>query len=50
MDTSDHLDVVITALDRLLESGESYGGLFPSILDPGSGEMYSTLPPAIPGQ
>ena len=50
MDTERILTRVCRALDLLVEAGSEYGGLFPSLLDRGSGRMLEELPPAIEGQ
>lgn len=38
------------AFDLLIESSTQYNGLFPSILNPQTGEMLTEKPPKIPGQ
>jgi len=47
-------DAIITkichAIDQLIESSEPYKGLFPSILDPQTGDMLTEKPTKIPGQ
>jgi len=51
MSRSDELlKKVCRALDRLIAAAEPYSGLFPSLLDRGTGTMLTDLPPAIPGQ
>ena len=44
------LDIVTTAIDRLIDAAEPWEGLFPSMLDPDTGEMLREIPPAIHGQ
>ena len=39
-----------TAINTIIKAGQPYKGLFPSILDPQTGEMLLTKPPKIPGQ
>ena len=34
-----------TAIDTIIKAGQPYKGLFPSILDPQTGEMLLTKPP-----
>ncbi|HHZ92100.1 TPA: hypothetical protein EYN98_18225 [Candidatus Poribacteria bacterium] len=38
------------AINTIIRTGQSCKGLFPSILDPQTGEMLLTKPPKIPGQ
>ncbi|HHV96027.1 MAG TPA: hypothetical protein GXX37_06075, partial [Clostridiaceae bacterium] len=44
------LEKVCNAFDRLIEIGEKYNGLFPSIIDINTNEMMTELPPNIRGQ
>lgn len=44
------LTLIRTSLDRLIAAGDRHHGLFPSILDPLTGEQPFALPPALPGQ
>ena len=44
------LQKVCRSLDILIEVGDQYGGLFPSLLDRHSHQMLEELPAAIPGQ
>lgn len=50
MDDKAVLTRVKRALDTLIESGDRYGGLFPSMLNRATGAMLADSPPAIPGQ
>ena len=44
------LDRVVQAIGAIVEASDPYDGLFPSLLNPRSGKMLTTLPPAIHGQ
>lgn len=44
------LEKVASSLEALVESSAPYGGLFPSMLDPQSGETLKEIPPRIEGQ
>ncbi|HHV96685.1 MAG TPA: hypothetical protein GXX37_09490, partial [Clostridiaceae bacterium] len=44
------IDKICNAFDRLIEIGEKYNGLFPSIIDINTNEMMTELPPNIRGQ
>lgn len=44
------LEQVCAALDILIDRGQRYGGLFPSLLDRDRHVMLTELPPGIPGQ
>lgn len=48
--TSRLLDSVCVALDVLIECGQPYDGLFPSLIDRERHTMLTELPPGIPGQ
>ena len=50
MNTDDMLDRVCRAVDVLIDAGQRYGGLFPSLIDCGTHAMLEALPPAIEGQ
>lgn len=50
LNTDRILNRVCRALERLIEAGEPYGGLFPSMLDPRSGRMLAHAPDPIEGQ
>ena len=50
MQPEEILNRVCTALDRLIETGDRYHGLFPSFLDLNTNQMLTALPPHIPGQ
>lgn len=44
------LDTVANALERLVDSGRAWHGLFPSVADRREGRLLAALPPGIPGQ
>ena len=50
MTHNDILRRVCRAIDILIEAGDRYEGLFPSLIDRQTHRMMETLPPAIPGQ
>ena len=50
MKNTEILEKVCSSIDILVEAGEHYEGLFPSILSLTTHEMPDEIPPAIPGQ
>ncbi len=44
------MERVCRAIEVLIEAGDRYGGLFPSMLDLKTHDMLMEMPPAIPGQ
>ena len=50
MDTIEIFRQIQDAIDKIIETSELYGGLFPSILDPQTGKMFLNRPPKITGQ
>ncbi len=50
MDTIEIFRRIQDAIDKIIETSELYGGLFPSIIDPQTGKMFLNRLPEIAGQ